>query len=820
MQQRTFPSISGVYPHLAVWNHPDSSSIEQPQTPECGIGAVVPWAGRLWYLTYTSHALGESADRLYSVAPTMECIPHPASVGGTHACRMVHRETDQLFIGCYAISSAGDVRVISRESLPGRLTAVARHLFDPANYVYFYTQECSLYEVNVHTLEAKLLFRKPLPGWHAKGAYTAQGRLVVAHNGEEQAPSPFWRVDYADPQSVRSVEDETRRYHQAAATYGPKDWGVLGQWDGRKWEVISRRQHNDVNGPGGLYGAESDDEPIWAQGWDRLSLLLHVCHQGTWHRYRLPKGSYTYDGFNGSYTEWPRIRETTEGRRLMTMHGTFYAFPSTFGPASSGGLRPICTYVRVIPDFCRWGDQLVLAGQDASRIGVPWAAPGQSHSNLQFIRESDLPGFGPPQGYGGVWSDRSVNAGEVSDPMLVEGYVNGCLHIVCDREGESGFSLELDPEGHGRWAAVDDIRMPASGYLPVPLAAGTLGAGWMRIRSHDPCAVTAYMHLDSPRRSDPNESGAFRGLVDAASRSVAWSGGILQVPRDNHNLSFLARRVDANRGVGDVEHYEIDEQFRFRPVHDEASTRAIREAGEALPQCIEDAASFFVINADGRRLRLPKSRQNALPPPASMHMRDIREVVQERSLANVGGTFYEVPRYGVREPAEQRNLPDYLRMKPVASHPYLVTDFCVWRGMLVLSGVRSGEQNDHVFKAHENGDVGLWFGALDDLWKLGKPTGRGGPWFDTPVRGSSPSDPYLMTGFTVGSMTVSHRSRSQVCFDLEIDIDATGEFHRLSTFKVEPKVPLTFRFPEGFRAHWLRLIPERDTVATAQLAYD
>lgn len=44
--------ISGVYPHLAVFN---SLVTDEGQTygsgGECGIGAVVPWAGKLWLLT-------------------------------------------------------------------------------------------------------------------------------------------------------------------------------------------------------------------------------------------------------------------------------------------------------------------------------------------------------------------------------------------------------------------------------------------------------------------------------------------------------------------------------------------------------------------------------------------------------------------------------------------------------------------------------------------------------------------------------------------------------------------------------------------------
>ncbi|SVD91033.1 uncharacterized protein METZ01_LOCUS443887, partial [marine metagenome] len=38
-------SISGVYPSLTMYN----------EEGECGTGAVVPWAGRLWVITYGPH---------------------------------------------------------------------------------------------------------------------------------------------------------------------------------------------------------------------------------------------------------------------------------------------------------------------------------------------------------------------------------------------------------------------------------------------------------------------------------------------------------------------------------------------------------------------------------------------------------------------------------------------------------------------------------------------------------------------------------------------------------------------------------------------
>jgi hypothetical protein len=821
-----FLRVSGIYPHLAAWNHrwlhDDGDGGRWFARPECGIGAVVDWAGRLWFLTYTSHDLYKGPDKLFSVLPDKTIEIHPASAGGTHACRMIHRPSRQLFIGCYAIDAAGNVRVIDRQKLPGRLTAIAKHLTDPENKIYYYTQECSLYEVNVHTLEPTLLFIKPLPGWHAKGAYTAQGRLVVAHNGEQPGPSPFWQVDYAN---LDLVTHEVEKHLQTRTSYGPEDWGVLGEWDGREWRVISRRQHNDVMGPGGdgIASSEQSDEPIWAQGWDQRSLLLHVCHANRWTLYRLPKGSYTYEAHHGSFTEWPRFRAIGGGRWLAALHGTFFEWSAAFRPGHTGGVRPLCTYQRYIPDFGPCGDELVLAGQDTSRHGVPWAVPGHSHSNLQFLNPAELENWGPRSGFGGVWQQTPVRAGHTSDPFLVAGYDRACLHLAFrpnqalanNRSLPVTFTLEFDAKGDDTWTEAARITLPPSGYACHQFEPAQLGARWVRLRADRDGDYTAYFHLASPRQAKPNEHQIFAGLADLTARQ-AYSGGLLHVSAHNHNLCWLAREVSPDGVAGPETYIEIDEHLSLHRAPDSPYAAEVRERAGSEAHVSEDPASLVVIGANGQRYRLPRSphqRQRALP----FTPRDIREVIQERALANLGGTFYEVPRYADAEARELRWLPHFAKMRPIASHRAEIIDFTVWRGLLVLSGVRADATNDgHTFG---DGGLGLWFGAFDDLWKLGAPVGEGGPWLKTPVAAGVPSDPYLMTGFDHKVLRLSHQSESSIIFHLEVDVTGDGVFLPYASLEVPAKEELRYEFPAGYHAHWLRITPIRATVATAQLMY-
>jgi hypothetical protein len=72
--------ISDRYPHLAMFN----------QQGECGIGAVVPWADRLWVVTYAPQPSGGGDDKLYEITPELQSRAHLESVGGTPAGR-VHR---------------------------------------------------------------------------------------------------------------------------------------------------------------------------------------------------------------------------------------------------------------------------------------------------------------------------------------------------------------------------------------------------------------------------------------------------------------------------------------------------------------------------------------------------------------------------------------------------------------------------------------------------------------------------------------------------------------------------------------------------------
>ena len=155
--KKTPVEVKGVFPHMTVMAEGVGSD------SEAGIGALVPWAEKLWAIGYVSHIRGEGLG-LYEISEDMTMRKHPASVTGTFANRMVHWDSNQAFIGPHAIDAEGNVRTIE-DLKKFRLTATIPHLTDPKNKVYVLGMEGRFWQLDVKTLKAKLLFNlvKQLP---------------------------------------------------------------------------------------------------------------------------------------------------------------------------------------------------------------------------------------------------------------------------------------------------------------------------------------------------------------------------------------------------------------------------------------------------------------------------------------------------------------------------------------------------------------------------------------------------------------------------------------------------------------------------------
>lgn len=784
------PPISGIYPHLAYYNEEN----------ECGTGAVVPWADRLWVITYGPHLPFGSTDKLYEIDADLNRTVRPESVGGTNANRFIHRESNQLIIGWHFIDASRNIRTIDPRTMPGRQTGNARHLFDPENRVYFATMEEGFYDVDVHTLDVKTInpdgnATEPpdvagplLPGYHGKGLFSSQGRLVYANNGERS------------PEASRRPDIES---------------GCLAEWDGDSWNVVVRKQFCEVSGPGGIRGNENSNDPLWATGWDDRSLILMLLDGGEWKTFRLPKASHTYDGAHGWHTEWPRIREIAPDDYLMTMHGMFWRFPGTFSDGNRAGIRPLSSYLKIIGDFCGWNGRVVFGCDDAAKsafsAGVfpnQGTMAGQSNSNLWFVDPGQLDGFGPAIGRGGPWKNDAVKAGESSVPFLFAGFKRRMAHIRHNAGAPVTFTFEADANGRDGWREIETVTVPAGGYAPL-IFDGSLKAEWVRAKTDRDCESVTLMYQFANEDNRPAEPAALFGGL--AKPDGAFSGGVIRPRGENlGTLHFAATRVLEDGSAEEAGYYEIGEDMELRRVDNPEAHKWLKDnhsIGE--PHFTTDEASVLVVDNEGNRFRLPKGAE-ALQSPSPMGWpRCVREIVTERAVFNCQGHLYELPR---------GNSGGFAKIRPIATSNRLIIDMCSWRGMTVLSGVDLEGGSDHVIRS-DDGQCALWFGTIDDLWKLGKPRGEGGPWKDTAVKKGAPSDPYLMTGYDNKSIALSHESDSTVEIAVEIDIAGDGQWVEYERFEIGPGQKVSHEFPEGFNAYWLRTRASADTVATAQLNY-
>jgi hypothetical protein len=806
-------NISGVYPHLAMTNTHD----------ECGVGAVVPWAGKLWVITYGPHVPNGGTDKLYEISPDLSRVIRPESVGGTPANRFIHAASNQLNIGPYFIDAARNVRVIPPSLAPGRHTATAAHLSDPAR-LYIFTMENGVYDINATDLT--FITRYPdvqgkgdrfLFGYHGKGAYTGQGRLVVANNGrpnnQETPTGPAgvlatWNgitvaqnggtyLATNDPNNT--AEENTVNPASAQPEY------IAG------WNQVSKTQTCEVTGPGGIYGNPNPStDPVWATGFDAKSVLLRVMENQQWRLWRLPKGSYSHDGSHGWHTEWPRIRQLDPADPasiyLMHMHGLFYQFPKSFSAANFEGLAPLSSYYKMPTDYATFNGRIVMGKNDASKFANTLAQKDQS--NLWFGTMDDIRNWGSPAGHGSVWMNEAVAAGQTSDPFLIHGFTNRTLHLR--NLGNAAVNVEIQTSpGTTTWTTARTVSVPAGSYVHQIL--NDITAPWVRLRTSAASSdFTAFFHLHSPYPHTTPASAAsneFAALADIRdTRSV--SDGIIRV-RNNADLSleFASSRTSSDGSASTHRYHLIGGDIELKDVTDATAESSMRSTAATTRQFGSDAASAW-IDSGGTRFRLPKLDPHYDSPFATGWARGVREAVTERELLNCHGTFYEVPR---------SNSGGYRKMRALTTHGKRISDFASWRGLFVLTGVLDDAPASDKLIKNPDGTAALWLGEIDDLWRMGEPRGTGGPWKDTSVTANTASDPYLMYGYDRKELTLSAASATTITVELDFLADNTWSTYQ--TFSLAPGQILTHTFPAGFHAHWVRVKSSTTTTATAQFTY-
>jgi hypothetical protein len=445
--------IKGIFPHLTVWAKGVGSS------SETGIGALIPWADKLWIVGYVAHIHGDGIG-LYEINEDLTWRKHPESITGTFANRMIHWETQQAAIGPHLIDPEGNVRTLQTLK-KHRLAATMRHLRNPEELAYYLTMEGHLFEVNLITLREKQLFNlnKELefpPGKppHFKSGFTAQGKVVVAANR-------YWEEDFL----------------------GKVNGGRLAEWDGKKWKILEKNPFVEVSGKQNPRVGSNYGNTLFATGWTKSSVILRMLHNGKWSRYLLPKGGHSWD--HAWNTEWMRIREVQTERYLMDMFGIFYELPSVVYQDKIWGIKPICSHLRIVPDFVYWRGLFVMAGDQTDN------AVGQPQSGLWFGNIDELYDFGKPSGWGGPWWETEIRAGTISNPFLMTGFDKKVVHLKQQSTHTVNFKIEIDFLGNGTWVTYKTISVEPNGYVHHEFPDG-FSAHWVRVSVDKNCIVSVY----------------------------------------------------------------------------------------------------------------------------------------------------------------------------------------------------------------------------------------------------------------------------------------------------------------------------------------
>lgn len=450
--------ISGVHPDLCL-----KADLGPPRS-ECGIGVLMPWCDSLWVITYVSHTkMTGTGTGLYEIKPDFTMDKHPDSHPGTYTNRMVHHASNQLIIGPHLIDSDKNVRTVE-SLLDTRISSTMRHLKKPDTHVYMLGMEGEFYEMDVTSLETTLLFMlneelKLDSGdyRHFKAGYTMFGKVIVANN-----------------------------------TYGEHDFarqssgGRLAEWDGKTWTVLEEKPFVEVMGRSRFGGT------IFATGWDQASAILKVWTEAnkTWTTYRLPKGTHTHDHM--FQTEWPRIREVEHERFLVDTHGLFYELsPMAYGNRI-WGVKPISRHLWVLGDFCSWRGLFVMGADNASPDHGENLLCGEPQSGLWFGKTDDLWNFGKPSGWGGPWWDTQVEAGRPSDPYLMTGFEQKCLHLSSPDHKSAKVAIEVDFRGDGQFMPSCTMELQ-DGYAQHSFQPG-FSAHWVRLVPTTSATMSAQFH--------------------------------------------------------------------------------------------------------------------------------------------------------------------------------------------------------------------------------------------------------------------------------------------------------------------------------------
>jgi hypothetical protein len=501
----------------------------------------------------------------------------------------------------------------------------------------------------------------------------------------------------------------------------------------------------------------------------------------------------------------------------MTMHGMFWRFPGSFTASNTAGIRPRSAYLKVIGDFTRWNNQLVFGCDDSAQREFlnkrkskgNIEGPGQSNSNLWFTPLTIPDQLGPNTAEGAVWLNEAVKANEASEPFLFAGWPNRSAWVQNNSDSEVQITFTIDKTGTGNWTSLQRITVGPRKAMHVPFSADTPGE-WIQIKANKDANLSAHFSYSANDSRNTYANALFTGLSTVTTTNT--SGGLMYGLGNNRQALGMAAMTYKGGQPADVGYYELNGDMQLVRKEDVEMVDVIRNKF-AIPQKVVtvDESSVLIVDDKGRRWRLPHGNKAYTDLTNQAALRICREVATERDLLNCHGTFYELP---------AENADGYAKMRPISSHNLRINDYASYRGLLLMTGIdlNAAKNNEHIIVSDDK-KAAVWAGTIDDLWKLGKPTGQGGPWKNTPVKANEASDPYLIGFYDQRRLQLSHKATQSVTVTIEADPVGTGVWMTYKSFTVAPGKMIDYAFPKDFQARWIRFKTDKACEATTFLTY-
>jgi len=370
------------------------------------------------------------------------------------------------------------------------------------------------------------------------------------------------------------------------------------------------------------------------------------------------------------------------------------------------------------------------------------------------------------------------------------------------------FQLEVDRNGNGGWEAFESISLQAGQATVLTWSQENKGE-WVRVKVDKNTTATVHLSFTDQDERWKYQTGIFEGVRTAMDEPL-HTGLMYGLGNNRRSLGIASSSSNETEKPG---YYELDGNMKLIEKDDDETFNFIEESF-AIPEnvFVVDEGSVLVTDDLGRRWRLPLGEDKYTNPSLGGQLRICREVATERDLFNCHGTFYELP---------AENADGYAKIRPISSHNLMINDYASYRGLLLLSGVDPGAAtaNNHIVVSNDK-KLALWAGVIDDLWKLGKPVGKGGPWKDSEVKANIASDPYLFGFYDNKKLELSHQSEEPVTFQIQFEPIGHGPWMTWKEITVPPGNVYTHEFPKGFEARWVRFLSQSDCTATAWLTYD